>query len=129
MKQALNTLKEGRLFAVAPEGTRSRTGTMIKGKEGVAYLAIKSGAPIIPGGISGTETMADDWRNLRKPKIKIQFGKPFTLPKLDPQNRAAQLEAGIDEIMCQIAALIPEKYHGVYAGYPRIGEIMEEAIE
>ena len=125
MKQALISLKEGRLFAVAPEGTRSRTGAMMAGKEGVAYLAIKSGAPIIPAGVSGTEKVGDDWRHLRKPKLKLQFGQAFRLPKLDPKNRQAQLEAGITEIMCRIAVLIPKKYHGVYAGQARIREIRD----
>jgi 1-acyl-sn-glycerol-3-phosphate acyltransferase len=125
MKAALASLKAGKLFAVAPEGTRSSNGAMIEGKEGIAYLAIQSGAPIIPAGITGTESVGDHWRKLRKAPLKIQFGEAFTLPKMDRKRRQAQMEEGVIEIMCRIAALIPEKYHGHYAGDPRIEELTE----
>jgi 1-acyl-sn-glycerol-3-phosphate acyltransferase len=124
MREALNYLKRGRLFAVAPEGTRSPTGKMQQGKEGVAYLAINSGVPIIPGGMTGTENYGRTLIRLRKPKLSIRFGQAFTLPKPDRKRRQQQLEEGITEIMCRIAALIPEKYHGVYTNHPRIGELL-----
>ena len=127
MKAALDFLKAGRLFAVAPEGTRSPTGALIEGKEGVAYLAMQSGAPIVPGGITGTEDGTQQLWRLRKPKLRIEFGTPFHLPKLDRARRQAQLKEGITEIMCRIAALLPEKYHGVYAGNPRIKELQSTA--
>jgi 1-acyl-sn-glycerol-3-phosphate acyltransferase len=117
-------LKRGRLFAVAPEGTRSPTGKMQQGKEGVAYLAINSGVPIIPGGMTGTENYGRTLICLRKPKLSIRFGQAFTLPKPDRKRRQQQLEEGITEIMCRIAALIPEKYHGVYTNHPRIGDLL-----
>lgn len=126
LKGALDSLKQGKLFAVAPEGTRSSTGGMIKGKEGVAYLAIQSQAPVIPAGITGTESVADHLKKLRKASLKIQFGEAFTLPKMDRKRRQAQMEEGVTEIMCRIAALIPEKYHGVYAGNPRIEELKHQ---
>ncbi len=124
MRQALNYLKQGRLFAVAPEGTRSPTGKMQQGKEGVAYLAINSGVPIIPGGMTGTENVGRSLIRLRKPKLRIRFGEAFTLPKADRNQRQQQLEQGITEIMCRIAALIPANYHGVYANHPRINELL-----
>ena len=124
MRIALNYLKQGRLFAVAPEGTRSPTGKMQLGKEGVAYLAINSGVPIIPGGMTGTENYGSTLIRLRKPKLRIRFGEAFTLPKVERSQRQQQLEQGISEIMCRIAALLPEKYHGVYANHPRLLELM-----
>ncbi len=126
MRGALDALKAGKLFAVAPEGTRSSNGAMIEGKEGVAYLAIQSGAPIIPGGITGTERVGAHWRKLHKAPMKIQFGEAFSLPKMDRKRRQAQMKEGVIEIMCRIAALIPEKYHGVYAGNPRIEELKSQ---
>ena len=123
LRQALNYLKQGRLFGIAPEGTRSPSGQLQQGKEGVAYLAINSGAPIIPGGITGTENYGRRLLNLRKPKLRVRFGEPFTLPPLKRGKRQEQMRAGITEIMCRIAALLPEQYHGFYAGNPRILEL------
>ncbi len=123
MKGALDALKAGKLFAVAPEGTRSSSGGMIEGKEGVAYLAIQSQAPIIPAGITGTENVADHLKKLQKAPLTIQFGEAFTLPKMDRKRRQAQMEEGVEEIMCRIAALLPENYHGIYVGNPRIQEL------
>lgn len=126
IKEALTLLKQGRLFAVAPEGTRSATDALIEGKEGVAYLAIQSQVPVIPAAITGTENVLQSWKRFQRPLLKIRFGSPFQLPPLDRARRQGQLSEGILEIMCQIAALLPGKYHGVYAGQPRIREIQSQ---
>ncbi len=128
MRKALSYLKQGRLFCVAPEGTRSPTGQLIEGKEGVAYLAINSSAPIIPGAVTGTENVGLHWLKLRRPKLQIRFGQPFRLPKLNRKQRETQLKQGISEIMCRIAALLPEKYHGIYAGHPRLRELQTQSV-
>ena len=127
IKEALTLLKRGRLFAVAPEGTRSATDALIEGKEGVAYLAIQSQVPVIPAAITGTENVLQSWKRFRRPLLKIRFGSPFQLPPLDRARRQQQLSEGILEIMCQIAALLPGKYHGVYAGQSRIREIQRQS--
>jgi len=126
LRQALSYLKEGRFFGIAPEGTRSPSGQLQQGKVGAAYLAINSGAPIIPGGITGTENYGRTLLSLRKPKLRVRFGEPFTLPPLKRGKRQEQMRAGITEIMCRIAALLPEKYHGIYAGHPRLIELMAD---
>ena len=59
-------------------------------------------------------------RRLRRSSVRVVIGEPFTLPPLTPAERDAQLQAGTDEIMCRIAALLPEKYRGVYANHPRL---------
>ncbi|MEX1071971.1 MAG: lysophospholipid acyltransferase family protein [Anaerolineales bacterium] len=127
LRKALQALKEGRLFGLAPEGTRSPTKAMLPAKEGVSYLAINSGVPVVPAGITGTETVIHDWLRLRKPYLSIRFGKPFTLPPLDRQDRKGALERGTDEIMCRIAALLPPQYRGVYAEHPRLKELLATA--
>jgi 1-acyl-sn-glycerol-3-phosphate acyltransferase len=124
LRQALQALKEGRIFGLAPEGTRSPTKAMLPAKEGASYLAIASGAPVIPAGIWGTEDSAGDWLRLRKPVIHLRFGKAFHLPPFNRETRQQDLERGTDEIMCRIAALIPEKYRGVYADHPRLKELL-----
>jgi hypothetical protein len=61
-------------------------------------------------------------RRLRRLDIQLRMGEPFTLPPLPARGREAALQQGTDEIMCQIAALLPPEYRGVYAGHPRLAE-------
>lgn len=124
LRKALQALKDGRIFGLAPEGTRSPTRAMLPAKEGASYLAISSGAPVIPAAIWGTEDSAGDWLHLRKPNITFKVGKAFTLPPFNRDTRQQDLQRGTDEIMCRIAALLPEKYRGVYADHPRLKELL-----
>jgi 1-acyl-sn-glycerol-3-phosphate acyltransferase len=123
LRQARDFLQAGGILGIAPEGTRSPTGALRPAKTGVAYLADKAGVPIIPAGITGTEVAVREILLLRRPRLKVRFGKPFCLPALDHHNRTANLEQNTDEIMCQIAALLPEGYRGVYADYTRVSEL------
>lgn len=126
LRKALQALKEGRIFGLAPEGTRSPTRAMLKAKEGASYLAISSGAPIYPMAVTGTEDSAGDWLRLRKPVLTATIGDPFILPPFTPGNRQQELERGTDEIMCRIAVMLPEKYRGVYTDHPRLKELEAE---
>jgi 1-acyl-sn-glycerol-3-phosphate acyltransferase len=123
-KQALAWLRKGGAFGVAPEGNRSPTNALLPGKPGVAYLAAMSGATIVPGGHTGTERVWQSWLRLRKPVLRMRFGPAFTLPPLPREGREAALQACIDEIMCRIAALLPEDYRGAYADFPRVQELL-----
>ncbi len=126
MRQVFQRLRQGNMLAIAPEGTRSRTETMAQGKPGAAYLAAKSGLPIYPIGLSGTEDrlLKERFRRWRRLDITIRVGKPFTLPPMPRADRDAFLEEQTDEIMCRIAALVPPAYRGVYADHPRLQELL-----
>jgi len=124
LKAALNHLKNGGLLGLAPEGTRSETHALIKASRGVAFLAEKSGALVIPTAITGSENSLIKIIALQRPQIRVCFGTPFHLPALDLEDREATLQASTDEIMCHIAALLPEKYRGVYADHPRLMEFL-----
>lgn len=123
IREAIQFLHNGGMLGIAPEGTRSKEACLIEGKMGVAYLATKANVPIIPVGIWGTETGAIKMLTLQRPFLNIRFGTAFTLPPLNRVTRDADLKHNSDEIMCQIAALLPEQYQGVYQGNPRILEI------
>jgi 1-acyl-sn-glycerol-3-phosphate acyltransferase len=126
MRKILNIMKEGNILVIAPEGTRSRVGTMIEGKPGVSYLATKLNRPIVPVAIWGTEDKLF-WGNVkrfRRNHIHLKAGPAFTLPPLPRENRDEVLKQYTDEIMCQIAVMMPEKYHGMYAGHPRLKELL-----
>jgi 1-acyl-sn-glycerol-3-phosphate acyltransferase len=114
LNRCLAALKTGGVVGLAPEGTRSRTGVMQRGKPGVAYIALKANAVILPIGISGSETITRCWRRLCRPRITVRVGSTFSLKPLEGKNRAEQLQARSDEIMCRIAALVRQDLRGVY---------------
>ena len=126
LRAAVACVKKGQALGVAPEGTRSTNGQLAEGKPGTALIAEKTRAPIVPVGLSGSETAVKQLRSLRRPHIVVRFGKAFTLPAMDRQDRNAWLKSCNEEIMCRIAALLPPQYHGFYAGHPRLKELLRD---
>ncbi|MGB8214965.1 MAG: lysophospholipid acyltransferase family protein [Anaerolineales bacterium] len=128
IRAIVTRMKQGEVLVITPEGTRSKVGHLIEGKAGVSYLAAKMEYPLMPAGISGTsdEIFFGQLKRLRRPHISIQIGPLFRLPALpgDGQERDEALKADTDEIMCRIAALLPEENRGVYAEHPRLKEIL-----
>jgi 1-acyl-sn-glycerol-3-phosphate acyltransferase len=123
---ALEALKQGHCLGIAVEGTRSQTAQLQEGKPGAVLLATKSGVPIVPVGLAGTETAFSELGHFRRTKIVARFGPAFTLPPLERDNRDEVMKQSIDEIMCRIAVLLPEKYHGFYANHPRLKQLQSE---
>jgi 1-acyl-sn-glycerol-3-phosphate acyltransferase len=119
-------MEAGNILVIAPEGTRSRVGSMIEGRPGVSYLASKLNRPIVPVGLAGTEDriIFGNLKRLKRSHIVVRAGPAFTLPELPRKERDATLKRFTDEIMCRIAALIPEKNRGVYAEHPRLKELL-----
>ena len=117
LRRALQVLVEGKVLGLAPEARQSPSHTLEAGRMGAAYLALKSGAPILPIGVTGTETVYSALPRLQRPHLTVHIGRVFHLdgPLAGGAQRRRQLEAGRDEIMRRIAALLPEKYRGVYA--------------
>lgn len=113
LRAGLEVLNAGGVLGISPEGTRSRTGRLLRGKPGVAFLALRADAPILPAGVTGTDRFLDEWRRLRRPKLRVVFGPPFRLEA--PEAGRPDLQALTDEMMRHIAALLPEEYRGEYA--------------
>lgn len=122
---ASQALVQGKALGISPEGTRSTNAQLLEGKSGAVLLALKNNVPVVPVGICGTETIAPSWKRLRKPLVKVKFGKLLVFPALERENRDEQLAGYTAEIMCQIAATLPPGYHGFYAGHPRLVEILD----
>ncbi len=129
MRAARDLLKQGGLLGIAPEGTRSRNGKLGPAKTGVAYLADKVDVPIIPIAIHGTEKAFQELFRFRRPHLYVHFGEPFFLSPLDRKDREAGMQRNTDEIMCRIAAMLPQNYRGVYEKHPRLGELLTESSE
>jgi 1-acyl-sn-glycerol-3-phosphate acyltransferase len=124
LRAAREHLRNGGVLGISPEGTRSPTGALISAKAGVAYLADQARVPIVPAGIAGTYQAMTKILTLRRPKITVQFGQPFLLPPIDRKNKDESLKKNTDEIMCQIAALLPHEFRGVYAENSRTLELV-----
>jgi 1-acyl-sn-glycerol-3-phosphate acyltransferase len=129
MRETLERLRRGGVVIMAPEGTRSPTGSLIEGRAGAAYLAARTGLPVLPVGISGTEDrqVVANLRRMRRARITVRVGQTFTLPPLEKSGREAALQKATDEIMARIAALLPPGQRGVYAGHPRLLELLGES--
>lgn len=126
LREVQKRLKAGGIAAVAPEGTRSPTGQMQPGKSGAAYLAAKTGAPLLPMAITGTwdKEVYGRLKRFRRLDITIRVGEPFTVPPLPRHNKDEFLQQTTDEMMCRVAALLPPEYRGVYADHPRLHELL-----
>ncbi len=114
---ALGLLRQGALFGIYPEGTRSPDGRLYRGRPGVGWLALNSGLPVIPVAMSGTDHVLPPGRKVpRVAKIKIRVGEPLTfesaktLPSASRQRRAIT-----DEVMNAIQALSGQEYVAMYA--------------
>ena len=126
IRKMIALMAQGTCLIIAPEGTRSPTGALTEGKPGVAYLAARSGFPVVPVGITGTEDkfVVSNLKHLRKSNITLTGGKPFVISRLPNKDRDSALQNATDEIMCQIAALLPKSYRGAYTEHPRMREIL-----
>ncbi len=124
MQAASKALKEGKALGISPEGTRSQTAQLLKAKPGVVLLALKAGVPIVPVAITNTEKAFRRIFTLQRPKLSIRFGPAFTLNPVSPEERERKYQEYTDEIMCRIAALMPEKYRGYYHDHPRLKELI-----
>ena len=112
----LEVLKKGDILAIAPEGTRSYHGKLLRAQPGVAMIALRSGAPILPIAHWGGEYFSENIKKARRTDFHVKVGKPFTL-EINGEKVTSFLRQEIaDEIMGQVAALLPETYHGEYTG-------------
>ena len=127
LRQILDRMEQGGILALAPEGTRSKTEALQEGKMGVVFLASKSGYPILPVALTGTEDrrVLENLKHFRRSKITVRAGEMMEVHIPPGKGREQALRTATDEIMCRIAALLPENYRGVYAGHPRLMELIE----
>lgn len=114
IRAALDGLAEGRLVTIAPEGRQSVIGGLEEGNEGAAFLALKSGAPIVPIAMTGTENenIFGHIKRFQRAKVTLSVGKPFYLT--EQADRQAMLRDGTRQIMESLASLLPESYRGNY---------------
>ena len=114
LRAALDGLSQGRMVTIAPEGRQSVIGGLEDGTEGAAFLALRSGVPIVPVGMTGTENsnVYGHLKQWKRAPVTLRVGKPFLLPQHADHQQAIQ--EGTHQIMETLASLLPESYRGKY---------------
>jgi 1-acyl-sn-glycerol-3-phosphate acyltransferase len=115
LREALKALKDGSIFGLAPEGTRSRVGALINARDGASYIGTRAKVPILPVGIENTDILGRNMVHLRRTNLVINIGEPFMLPDLGRRPKSYELSAYTHLIMINIAAMLPERHWGYYA--------------
>ena len=124
IRAALDGFAEGRMIVIAPEGRYSVTGALEEGNSGAAFLAYKSGVPILPIAITGTENenVYGHLKKMRRAPVHVRVGKMFKLAEQAEgdalsasKGRHEAISRGTSQIMQALASLLPEKYRGTYS--------------
>ncbi len=131
MREFISRLRNGAVMVITPEGTRSKTASLLKGESGAIYIASSAGVPIVPIAVTGTEDAVVKARlkKFQRLKISITAGDAYMPPNLKTvkgTERDQLLQSATDDLMCRIASMLPESYRGVYAGHPRLKELLAQ---
>ncbi|MBZ0293739.1 MAG: 1-acyl-sn-glycerol-3-phosphate acyltransferase [Anaerolineae bacterium] len=116
LTNSIELLKSGQLILIAPEGTRQKHG-LARPKDGMAYVATKADAVVVPTAISGAEGWKEKWGRFQRPEITLTFGKPFRF-RVGGRNRIPREELSemTEEAMYQLATALPNpEARGVYS--------------
>lgn len=115
LRRAMNSLDNGAFLGIAPEGTRSRSGELQKGRPGAAMLAIEANVPIFPVVQWGARDLTHNLRRLRRTPVQIAVGEPFYVRLPEARRpKTSELRRITDELMYQLAVILPEQYRGHY---------------
>ncbi|WP_240640425.1 lysophospholipid acyltransferase family protein [Microbacterium sp. 10M-3C3] len=120
LEQQRRILADGRAVALYPEGTRSLDGRLYKGRTGVAFLALETGAPVVPVGLIGTDAVMPvgaRFPTLRQ-RVTVRFGAPLDLSAHGPASSGRARRTATDEIMAAIHALSGQELAGAYNEVP-----------
>ncbi len=116
-KMALQILHSGNALVIAPEGHRSETGALQRGREGAIMLSLRSGAPILPVAVWGGKALWKNLARLRRTEMKFFVGAPVLPTGLVDKPTRQQIGEMSDELMLRIAAMMPPEMHGYYANW------------
>jgi 1-acyl-sn-glycerol-3-phosphate acyltransferase len=110
LRAADTQLKAGKIFIIFPEGTRSKTHQLAKGHVGLGMIALRSGVPVIPVAVCGSEKSLKTFR----PRVTITYGEPITLTPKGNKITREDIKEATDAVMLRIASMLPPQYRGVY---------------
>jgi 1-acyl-sn-glycerol-3-phosphate acyltransferase len=114
IRKGLEMLRSGYFVIVMPEGTRRKDGILIRGQPGVVLLALYSNVAILPVAFYGGIDYQDNVREFKKTDFHVAVGQPFRLKAGDGRTNRQVRQEMADEVMCQVAALLPAEQRGFY---------------
>jgi 1-acyl-sn-glycerol-3-phosphate acyltransferase len=112
--KCIEVLEQGKILALAPEGTRSYDGKLLQAKPGVVALALRSKAPLMPIGFYGHVPFWKNLKRLKRTPFRVNVGKPFCIDTHGEALSKDVRQVVVDEIMYKIAEQLPEEYWGYY---------------
>lgn len=122
LHHALEILNHGKVLGMFPEGKRSFSHQLQEIQPGTAFIAARSGAPIVPVGISGSEQVRGIRFIVRRPSIIVRIGRPFNLPSNeDIRPNRSKLGQYANLITERIAELLPPNYQGNHNSQKSLG--------
>ena len=112
---AVELAREGNLIAMFPEGTRSKSGVLMRGKTGAARIALAAEVPVVPAIVMNSAAVLKR-KSWRRPLVTVRFGKPMTWPTSgeDAEEENETARAYTDVIMAEIASMLPVALRGEY---------------
>ena len=122
-RQVRLVFEDDRPLMISPEGTRSHTPGLDRGKAGVSYIIDQADVIVLPVAVVGnTMDFLYDGIKFKRPTIQMIIGEPFEMPPIEGrgQERRESRQRNTDYIMARLAALLPEDYRGVYKDYEKI---------
>jgi 1-acyl-sn-glycerol-3-phosphate acyltransferase len=132
IKEFISRLKGGAVMIIAPEGTRSKTASLLKAEPGAIYIASTANVGIIPVALTGTEDadVVARLKSFKRLKITITAGEemyyPPNIKAVKGAERDKLLQSSVDELFCRIAAMLPESYRGYYKDFPLTMELLKK---
>jgi 1-acyl-sn-glycerol-3-phosphate acyltransferase len=114
IRKGLQALEKGDIIVIAPEGTRSHDGILQPAHPGVVLLGLHSRAPLLPLAFYGAENYTDNLSRLKRTDFHLRAGKLFHLDEQGDKVTRQVREEMMQEMMVQMASLLPEKYRGGY---------------
>lgn len=129
MRKSLKVLEKGHILAIAPEGTRNKTGVLIKAQPGTVTLALRSGAPLLPIVHWGGENFSKNINRLKRTDFHIRVGTPFKLNVGRERVTREMRQQMVDEMMYRLAILLPESYRGAYADLDNATDIYLSTLD
>lgn len=121
-QKTMQVLQAGKPLMIAPEGGRTHTPGLVRGKPGIAYIVDKADVPVVPVGIVGTtEDYLIKAIRFRRPTLEMRVGKPLRLPPLEGkgEERREMRQNNADIVMAHIAKVLPAGYRGVYSEHEK----------
>jgi len=122
MRKALEVLEKGYILGISPEGTRSREGKLLRAHGGIAMLGLHSKAPLQAVAHWGGESFGRNVKKFKRTDFHIRVGPIFYLDARGERVTKEIRQQMADEMMYQLAKLLPEEYRGEYCDLDRATE-------